>query len=102
MPGDGVLAEEDKWRTLIAVWPGFVMTIDGDNRLTSLNRNAYLIDAERDLGRDIFDFVSEEAKAAIREALVTARAGEAVVRRARTRLMDGRFRWFGTRFLGLP
>ncbi|HYQ04807.1 MAG TPA: PAS domain S-box protein [Polyangiaceae bacterium] len=100
MLGDGVLAEEDKWRTLIAVWPGFVFTIDANNRLTSLNQSSFRIDRERDLGKDMFEFVSPEAEAPIREALAKARAGEPVVRRERTRLTDGRFRWFETRFIG--
>jgi len=100
MPGDEGLAAEDQWRTLVALWPGFVLTIDAENRLTSLNRNTYRIDASRDLGRNFFDFVSEDALTNLRADLAAARAGEAVTRRARTRLADGRHRWFETRFVG--
>src|SRR6185369_15396197 len=82
MLGDGVLAEEDKWRTLVAVWPGFVLTIDAENRLTSLNRNTYRMDVSRDIGRDFFEFVSPDATANLHHDLAAARAGEAVVRRA--------------------
>src|SRR3954462_1087018 len=101
MLGDRVLLDEDKWRTLVALWPGFVLTIDAENRLTSLNRNTYRIDASRDLGRDFFDFVSADSVENLRVDLASARAGDApVTRRARTRLADGRFRWFETRFIG--
>jgi len=100
MLGDGVLAEEEKWRALVALWPGFVLTIDAENRLISVNRNTYRIDALRDLGRDFFDFVSREAVDSVQADLASARAGNAVIRRARTRLLDGRWRWFETRFVG--
>jgi len=40
-----VLAGEDKWQALIANWPGYVLTVDGQNRITSLNRNTHVIDA---------------------------------------------------------
>jgi two-component system, cell cycle sensor histidine kinase and response regulator CckA len=100
MLGDGALAEEDKWRTLIAVWPGFVFTIDAHDRLTSLNRTSFRIDATRDLGRNILEFVSPEEHTYVREALAIARSGEPFVRRARTRLSEGRYRWFETRYVG--
>jgi len=99
MLGDGVLTEEDKWRALVALWPGFVFTVDAEDRLVSLNRNTYRIDASRDLGRNLFDLISADSEANLRVDLAKARAGESVVRRARTRLPDGRFRWFETRFV---
>ncbi|MEO6601462.1 MAG: PAS domain-containing protein, partial [Polyangiaceae bacterium] len=58
MRGETVPAEEEKWRALIEHWPGFVLTVDEHDRLTSLNRNSYRLDAVRDLGRDLFDFVA--------------------------------------------
>src|SRR6187551_2868997 len=97
---DRVSREEEKWQTLVALWPGFVLTLDGDDRLTFVTRNAYRIDSERDIGRDFFDFVSVEARAALRADLAAVRAGQAVlVRRARTRLADGTWRWFESRFV---
>jgi hypothetical protein len=72
MLGDGVLPEEDKWRALVALWPGFVLTIDAENRLTSLNRSTYRIDAARDISRDFFEFISEDAKANLRIDLAAA------------------------------
>ncbi|HEY0465931.1 MAG TPA: PAS domain S-box protein, partial [Polyangiaceae bacterium] len=98
----GDVAEKDKWRALVALWPGFVLTLDSENRLTSLNRDAYRIDAMRDLGRDFFDFVSEQAAPNLRVDLAAARAGDTdVVRRERTRLLDGTWRWFESRSIGL-
>ncbi|HYQ43433.1 MAG TPA: PAS domain S-box protein [Polyangiaceae bacterium] len=99
MLGVGELTAEDKWRTLVAVWPGFVVTVDAEDRLVSVNRNTYRIDASRDLGRNLFEFVPADAKEDLRLDLVAARAGEPVARRARTRLPDGRYRWFETRFV---
>jgi len=101
MLSDGVLAEEEKWRNLVALWPGFVLTIDDQNRVTSLNRDTDQVERSRQVGRELFELVPEDAQANLRLDLAAARAGESVVRRARTRLLDGRFRWFETRFTGL-
>src|SRR3954464_11502626 len=101
MLDERVLAEEEKWQTLVALWPGFVLTLDGNDRLTFVTRSAYRIDAERDIGRDFFDFVSAEAHSSLRADLAAVRAGQAaVVRRTRTRLADGTWRWFESRVVG--
>ena len=101
MLAESLPAEEDKWRMLVAHWPGFVLTLDAQNRLTSINRNSPRIDAVRDLGRDLFDFVAEDAAANLRLDLAAARAGDlGVVRRLRTRESDGTSRWFESRFIG--
>src|SRR4051812_1606941 len=92
MSGDGGRVEQNQWQTLVDLWPGYVLTLDAGNRITSLNQSTHRIDASRDLGRDFFDFVSPELEAPFREDLAAARNGvAAVVRRARTTLLDGRF-----------
>jgi len=49
---------ETRWRALLEHWPGHILTIDGENRLTSISRSSATIDAAQDLGRDLFDFVA--------------------------------------------
>ena len=93
---------EGYWRALIEHWPGYVLTIDGEDRLTYLSRNTSLIDAERDLGRDLFDFVAPEEQSGLRGALAAVRAGGAVAsRRTRGRLEGGTRRWYESRFVRL-
>jgi len=90
------------WRALIERWPGYILTVDGDDRLTSLNRSTPRIDAERDLGRNLFDFIDPEERSGLRGALADARAGGGVdSRRTRTRLADGTWRVFESRFIRL-
>ena len=93
---------EGYWRELIEHWPGYVLTIDGEDRLTYLSRNTSLIDAERDLGRDLFDFVAPEEQSGLRGALAAVRAGgEVPSRRTRGRLEGGTRRWYESRFVRL-
>ncbi len=92
----------ETWRALLAHWPGFVLTVDRDNRLTSLNRSTRLMDAHRDLGRDLFDFVPAEAQAELRERLAVARSGEGRVDwRTQARFDDGSSSWFSAHLVGL-
>ncbi|HEY3666864.1 MAG TPA: PAS domain S-box protein, partial [Polyangiaceae bacterium] len=86
----------------MAHWPGYVLTVDGRDRITSLNRNTHVVDAERDLGRDLFDFISAAAQADFRADLAAARSGTAgVTRRSGVRLPDGTSRWYESRFIGI-
>ncbi|HET7544586.1 MAG TPA: PAS domain S-box protein [Polyangiaceae bacterium] len=101
MQSDGAIAEEDKWRNLVAIWPGFVLTIDAKNRITSLSLDNDRFDASRHIARDLFEVVPEDAESYLSVDLAAVRAGQSVVRRARIRLIDGRFRWFETRYTAL-
>ena len=49
------------------------MTIDADNRVTSVNRCTSFVHAKNDLGRDLFTLVPREGHAALRDALAAAR-----------------------------
>ena len=71
-------------------------------RLTSINRSTKFIDGARDLGRDIFDFITPGEQAAERAALDSVRAGgPAVTLRSTVRLPDGTRESFDTRFIKL-
>ena len=90
------------WAALVANWPGYVFVLDAENRIASLNRSMHVIDAERDLGRDLFDFVPDDARLALLESLVEARAGRAAITRQRGPLLaDGTRRWYESRLIGL-
>ena len=91
---------ETRWRALLEHWPGHILTIDGENRLTSISRSSATIDAAQDLGRDLFDFVASEEQAELRADLALTRAGEpAAVRRRLRRLPDGPPRWYDTHLM---
>ena len=89
---------EKKWRALASHWPGYVITLDREDRFTSLNRDTKFVSAARDLGRSVFDFVSAPEQARLRAQLAVIRAGgETVTRRSSTQLPDGKSRWYDTR-----
>jgi two-component system cell cycle sensor histidine kinase/response regulator CckA len=93
---------EAKWRALVEHWPGHILTIDAANRITSVSRSSVTIDASRDLGRDLLDFVASEEQAELRADLALTRAGEpAGVRRRLRRLPDGSPRWYDTHLMPL-
>ena len=88
------------WAALLRHWPGYVLVVDRDNRLTAINRSTKVIDAERDLGCDLFDFVSEDDKPKLRESLASARdGGQVVTRRSSALLPNGARRWYEMRYL---
>src|SRR5450432_2686933 len=92
------LEADRRWRALVAHWPGYLLTVDAENRLTSLSRSTRLIDATRDLGRDLFDFVVPDEQVELRADLAAVRAGGTTgTRRARTHLSDGTWRWYDSR-----
>jgi two-component system, cell cycle sensor histidine kinase and response regulator CckA len=70
------LEAADNWRALLAHWPGQAFTIGRDNRLTSIGQSSGLIDAARDLGRDLFELVSPEQRAPLSAALAATRSGD--------------------------
>lgn len=39
---------DEKWRALVDGWPGSIVTIDGDNYITSLNRSTEVLNAYSD------------------------------------------------------
>ncbi len=93
----------DAWLALFTHWPGYVLTIDGDDRLTSLNRSTPLIDAECDLGRDLFDFVPAADQPALRRDLAGVRSGESSLERStRVRFSDGSASHYRSKLIPLP
>jgi PAS domain S-box-containing protein len=91
----------EKWRALVAHWPGHVMTVDGDDKLTSLGQSTALINADSDLGRDLFEFTAPEEQGLLRASLAAARAGEKTVTRAATPHSNGAARWYSSTFIRL-
>jgi two-component system cell cycle sensor histidine kinase/response regulator CckA len=101
MSGEGgVLTGQHKWQALIENWPGYVLTLNSEDRLTSLSRSTRTFDPQRDLGKSVFDLIAPERQPDFRAALAATRAGDAgVVRRARLGLADGTWRWYDSRFI---
>jgi PAS domain S-box-containing protein len=91
----------DLWRALAAHWPGDVVTIDSDNKVTSLGQSHALINAECALGRDLFELVAAEEHGSLRASLAVARSAEGTVTRTLTRHPNGVLRWSSATFIRL-
>jgi two-component system cell cycle sensor histidine kinase/response regulator CckA len=91
----------EMWRALVAHWPGDVMTIDCEDKITSVGQSSALIDADCELGRDLFEVVAPEEHGSLRASLAAARSGEKAVTRTLTRRPSGVVRWSSSTFIGL-
>jgi two-component system cell cycle sensor histidine kinase/response regulator CckA len=65
---------EAGWEALRAHWPGYVLTIDGANRLLSLSRRTKLLDPRDSIGRDVVESLAPEDAAAARASYDSVRA----------------------------
>jgi two-component system, cell cycle sensor histidine kinase and response regulator CckA len=102
-PRENELACDDgkKWRSLAEHWPGYIITVDGDDRILSLNRSTRVMDAQSAVGRSLLDFVAADERAALVSMLREVRAtGKGSERRASARLPDG-VRHYSTQLIPL-
>lgn len=92
---------EAKWRALSEHWPGYVMCLDVEDRLLWLTRDTAVIDAKRDVGRSIFEFLLPDEAAAARAAFDEARATGLAVTTRRWFNIKGARRHYETRTISL-
>jgi two-component system, cell cycle sensor histidine kinase and response regulator CckA len=79
--GAGIeVSSEEYWRSLLEGSPDFILTVDLDGRITSLNRTAVGMELAEVVGKSVLDFASAEDRPRVQALLERVRAtGRAAV-----------------------
>jgi PAS domain S-box-containing protein len=89
---------EERWRSLVANAPDFILTVDRQDRILSINRGVPGISVEEILGRQVFDFMPPDAREQVQQALEKVfREGKPQAYETRAVGPNGTVAWYATR-----
>ncbi|MBV8881627.1 MAG: PAS domain S-box protein, partial [Planctomycetaceae bacterium] len=89
---------EERWRSLVQNAPDYILTVDRDCRILSLNRAVSGLTLDRVMGRSVFDYVPPESRPVVRDALdLVLRDGRPSSYETRAIGPDGTLAWYSTR-----
>jgi len=89
---------EERWRSLVQNAPDYILTVDRECRLRSLNRALEGLDMEKVIGASIFDFVPPESRPVVRTALdQVLKDGSPSSYETRAIGPNGTIAWYSTR-----
>jgi PAS domain S-box-containing protein len=89
---------EERWRSLVANAPDFILTTDREGGILSLNRSVAGLPIDSVLGRSVFEFVPQDAAAQVRATLETViREGKSSSYETRAVGANGMLAWYNTR-----
>jgi len=89
---------EERWRSLVQNAPDFILTVDRDCRILSLNRTVSGVTMEKVLGQSVFDFVPPESTPVVKDAVTRVfRDGTPSAYETQAIGPDGTMAWYLTR-----
>ncbi|HLY11265.1 MAG TPA: PAS domain S-box protein, partial [Planctomycetota bacterium] len=89
---------EERWRSLVQNAPDYIMTVDRDCRILSINRTTPGLTMDQVLGQSIFDFVPPEFRSVVQDALTAVfRTGTPDSYETRAVGPEGTIAWYLTR-----
>jgi PAS domain S-box-containing protein len=98
MAEEALRASEERWRSLVANAPDYILTVDRQSRILSINRGVPGLSVEEILGKTVFDYVPPDVKDQVQQALEKVfLEGKPQAYEARAVGPNGSMAWYSTR-----